>query len=300
MPSTTSSSVAMAWLSSTVMTPSLPTLSIASAMREPIVSSWLEIDATWATSSWPLTGMESLLISSTTASTAFWMPILSCIGLAPAVTLEALADHGLSEKSRRGRAVTGHVVGLRRHLTQQLRAGVLHRVLELDLAHDRDAVVGHGRGAELLLEDYVATLWSERDAHGLGHDVDALLQGLPCVYVECDLFCHIPFPLALFALRGLLGLAVGSDDREHVLLGHDEVLDFADLEFHRHLGAVVQDPSGPHCLDGALLGLLLGGVRKHDPALGPLFLLRRLDHHTVAQRSQIHVRIPSSAEFDLV
>src|SRR6266852_2336867 len=54
---------------------------------------------------------------------------------------EALADHGLSEKSRRGGAVTGHVVGLRRHLTQQLRAGVLHRVLELDLAHDRDAVV---------------------------------------------------------------------------------------------------------------------------------------------------------------
>src|SRR5437870_7064713 len=87
MPSTTSSSVAMAWLSSTVMTPSLPTLSMASAMRLPICSSWLEIAATWATSSWPLTGTESFLISSTTASTAFSMPSLSCIGLAPAVTL---------------------------------------------------------------------------------------------------------------------------------------------------------------------------------------------------------------------
>src|SRR5260370_1291152 len=110
---------------------------------------------------------------------------------------EALADHGLSEKGRRGGAVTGHVVGLRRHLAQQLRAGVLHRVLELDLAHDPDAIVGHGRGAELLLEDYVASLGPERDAHGLGNAVDALLKGLPCVYVECDLFCHIPFPLAL-------------------------------------------------------------------------------------------------------
>src|SRR4029077_16929959 len=114
----------------------------------------------------------------------------------------------------------------------------------------------------------------------------------------------------------LLGLAVGADDREHVLLGHDQVLDFVDLEFvtgvlgvkhlvadfelHRHRGAVVKDPSLAHCLDGALLGLLLGGVRKDDPALGPLFLLRRLDHNTVAQRSQIHVQIPSSAEFDLV
>src|SRR5260370_2532780 len=127
--------------------------------------------------------------------------------------------------------------------------------------------------------------------------------------------CNFP-SLPYLLLRGLVGLAVGSDDREHVLLRHDEVLDFVDLEFvpgvlgvkhlvadfelHRHLSAVVQDPSGPHCLDGALLGLLLVGVRKHDPALGPLFLLRRLDHHTCAQRSQIHVRMPSSAEFDLV
>src|SRR5258708_8115778 len=131
------------------------------------------------------------------------------------------------------------------------------------------------------------------------------------VFAIC-IFPSLPYLL----LRGLVGLAVGSDDREHVLLRHDEVLDFVDLEFvpgvlgvkhlvadfelHRHLSAVVQDPSGPHCLDGALLGLLLGGVRKHDPALGPLFLLRRLDHHTVAQRSQIHVRMPSSAEFALV
>src|SRR6202171_1223568 len=87
MPSTTSSSVAMAWLSSTVMTPSLPTLSIASAMRLPMTGSWLEIAATWATSSWPLTGTDSLLISSTMAKTAFSIPTLSCIGLAPAATL---------------------------------------------------------------------------------------------------------------------------------------------------------------------------------------------------------------------
>src|SRR2546427_1049566 len=98
----------------------------------------------------------------------------------------------------------------------------------------------------------------------------------------------------------LLGLAVGSDDGEYVLLGDDQVLDVVDLEFvtgvlgvknlvadlelHRHLGAVVKDPSGPHCLDDTLLGLLLGGVRKHDPALGPLFLFHRLDHHAVAER----------------
>src|SRR5438105_5983084 len=87
MPSTTSSSVPMPWESSTVMTPSLPTLSIASAISWPIFWAWDEMAATWATSSWPLTGTDSFLISATTASTACSMPILSCIGLAPAVTL---------------------------------------------------------------------------------------------------------------------------------------------------------------------------------------------------------------------
>src|SRR5207245_11691979 len=86
---------------------------------------------------------------------------------------EALADHGLSEKRRRGGAVTGHVVGLRRHLAQQLRAGVLHGVLELDLAHDGDTVVGHGRGAELLLKNYVAALGPKGDPHSLAHEAAA-------------------------------------------------------------------------------------------------------------------------------
>ncbi len=74
-------------LSSTVMTPSLPTLSIASAMSSPIWGSAAEIDAVAAICSLVST---SLAISSSwvlTASTAFSMPRLSAIGLAPAATL---------------------------------------------------------------------------------------------------------------------------------------------------------------------------------------------------------------------
>ena len=49
MPSTTSSSVSIVFDSSTVMTPSLPTLSIASAMIVPIVlSPFAETVPTWA------------------------------------------------------------------------------------------------------------------------------------------------------------------------------------------------------------------------------------------------------------
>jgi hypothetical protein len=54
MPSTTSSVVSMVLDSSTVIVPSLPTLSIASAMMSPIsVSPLAEMVATWAISVCP-------------------------------------------------------------------------------------------------------------------------------------------------------------------------------------------------------------------------------------------------------
>ena len=63
MPSTTSSEVSSVLASSTVMTPSLPTFSIASAMILPIVASLLaEIVPTWAIML-PLTGFDSFLSS---------------------------------------------------------------------------------------------------------------------------------------------------------------------------------------------------------------------------------------------
>src|SRR5207249_3942452 len=108
---------------------------------------------------------------------------------------EAFVDHGLGQDRRRGGAVTGHVVRLGRDLAQELRAGVLHRVLELDLADDRHAVVGDGRRAELLLEHHVAALRAKRDAYRLGNRVDALLEVLSRLNVECDCFRHMRSPL---------------------------------------------------------------------------------------------------------
>jgi hypothetical protein len=67
-----------------------------------------------------------------------------------------------------------------------VRAGVLLRVLEVDLADDRDTVVGHGRGAELLLEHDVATLGAEGDAHRLGDDVDAPPQALAGIHIKSN------------------------------------------------------------------------------------------------------------------
>ena len=89
MPSTTSSVVSSVLASSTVITPSLPTLSIASAMILPMVSSlFAEIVPTWAIM-WPLTGFDRVLRSPMIASTARSMPRLMSIGFAPAATIFA-------------------------------------------------------------------------------------------------------------------------------------------------------------------------------------------------------------------
>ncbi len=84
IPSVYSFSMARPRPSSTVMTPSLPTLSITSAMSSPMVLSAAEIEATWAISSWVSTGLLIDLISSMTASTPFSRPRRKIMGLAPA------------------------------------------------------------------------------------------------------------------------------------------------------------------------------------------------------------------------
>ena len=73
--------------SSTVITPSRPTRSTASASILPIVGSLLaEIAPTWAISSFFETGREILSSArSTAASTAFSMPRRTAVGLAPEV-----------------------------------------------------------------------------------------------------------------------------------------------------------------------------------------------------------------------
>ena len=87
MPSVYSTSSLRVLLSSTVMTPSLPTFSIASANSLPISASFAEMAAIRSRSSRPLTGVAIRLISATAASVARSMPRLISIGLAPAVTL---------------------------------------------------------------------------------------------------------------------------------------------------------------------------------------------------------------------
>ena len=163
--------------SSTVTTPSLPTLSMASAITSPMAGSPAEMVATCAISDLSSTSFACFLIDSTAAFTACSMPRFRSIGFAPAATLRRPFVHErLREHGGGGGAVTGHVVGLGGDLLHQLRAHVLERVVELDLAGDGDAVVGDRRRAELLLEHDVAAPRAEGDLDRVGELVDARFE----------------------------------------------------------------------------------------------------------------------------
>ena len=179
--------------SSTVMTPSLPTLSNASAMSSPILASWAEIVATWAISLLVLDLAGALeQRSRTTAAAAASMPRLSAIGFgAGGDVAQALVDHRLGEHGRGGGAVTGDVVGLGGDLLGQLGAEVLVRVLQLDLTGDGDAVVGDRRRAPLLVDDDVAAARAERHLDGVGERVHAALERAPRVLVELQDLGHV-------------------------------------------------------------------------------------------------------------
>jgi hypothetical protein len=87
MPSTTSRTVSIDLASSTVITPSRPTFSIASAMIAPIVSSlFAEMVPIWAISPESRVGLDMRESSSQIALTAASIPRLSSMGFMPATT----------------------------------------------------------------------------------------------------------------------------------------------------------------------------------------------------------------------
>ena len=170
--------------SSTVMTPSLPTFSMASAMTSPTARSRAEMVATWAMSSLPLISFGLRLDRLDGLVDGLLDAVLERhrVG-AGGYVAQAFAHDRLGEQGRGGGAVTGDVVGLGGDFLDQLRAHVLEHVFELDLLGDGHAVVGDGRGAELLVEHDVAALGAEGDLDGVGESVDATLERAPSVFV---------------------------------------------------------------------------------------------------------------------
>ena len=107
--------------------------------------------------------------------------------------LDAFAIDRLGQNGRRRGAVTGHVRGLRRDFAHHLRAHVLERVLQFDFLGDGHAVLGDGRGAELLFDDDVAALGPERHLYCVGERVYAAQNRLTRIFSVQNLLCHCYF-----------------------------------------------------------------------------------------------------------
>src|SRR5881397_482418 len=293
MPSTTSRTVSADFDSSTVITPSLPTFSIASAIRLPIVLSLLAaIVATCAISFLSLVDLLSFLSSSVTASTAVSMPRLRPIGLAPAVTF-------LRPSRKMAWASTVAVV---------VPSPAMSEVLDATSFSIWAPISSYGSFSSISL----ATVTPSLVMVGLPNFLSmTTLRPLgPRVAATAAAMMLTPLSSALRASSSNLscfGMDRGPpllENGEDVFLAHDEVLFVVDLD----LGARVlpeQDlVAGLHVegdllavvadlavADGDHLGflrLLLGGIGNDDPALLDLFLLEPLDEDTVMQRTNLH------------
>src|SRR5665213_3511841 len=135
MPSTTSSTVSVVLDSSTVMTPSPPTFSMASATSSPIAGSLCaEMVATCAFSLRLPTGRASSLIDLTAASSARSRPRLRSTALAPrSHVAHALSKDRVRQHSGSTSAVADDTPGLLGGLAQHLYTQFLLRTLELEL-----------------------------------------------------------------------------------------------------------------------------------------------------------------------
>ena len=192
MPSTSSSVVSVVLPSSTVITPSLPTFSMASASRSPISWSLLALIApTWAISSLLETGLAIDLqvldrgVDGLVDAAADGHRIAAGGDVAGAFLEDGAGQHGGG-----GRAVAGDVRGLRGDFVDELGAHVLEAIFQLDFLADGDAVLGDGRAAERFVDDHVAAGRAHRDGHGVGQLLHALQHLGAGLIVEQQLFCH--------------------------------------------------------------------------------------------------------------
>src|SRR5438552_13696787 len=295
MPSTTSSCVSRPLASSTVITPSFPTLLIASAMISPMVGSLLaEMVPTCAISFCSLVGFESVFSSAMSADTALSMPRFRVIGSCPAETI-------LSPSVKMARARTVAVV---------VPSPATSEVLDATSFTIWAPMFSKRSSSSISL----ATVTPSLVTVGAPHDFSRTTfrpRG-PSVTVTASARMLIPrSTLARASSLNRMTFAamapsppLGLDDAEDVLLAEDQVLLAAELDLGAGVLAEQHPVAGLH-VDGQhlavlllawadrhhlpLLRLLLGRVGDDDAARALLLLLLDApDDHPVLQRANPH------------
>src|SRR5438270_2167107 len=293
MPSVYSTSSLSPLPSSTVITPSRPTLSMASASSRPISGSLAEIVAMCSMSSWPCSGVDCFLISSTTAWVAASMPRFMSIGLAPAARLRR-------PSVTIAWAMTVEVVVPSPATSLVLVAACLSIWAPIFWKWFSSSIS-------------LATVTPSWVTVGAPHFLSMATLRPRGPSVTLTALARASMPLfscrraSASKIRSLAGiqfllLRPVRDNGEQVALANDEVvlaveLDLcpgvlreqdrvATLDFHIDALSVVEHSAGADRQDGALLRLLACRIRQHDAAAGHLLLGLGLDDHAIAKRLQ--------------
>src|SRR5919201_4393499 len=295
MPSTNSVSNCRPFDSSTVMTPSRPTLSMTSAMSWPIWESAAEIVAICAISSLPFTSFASALIASTTAWPPFSSPRFKSIGFAPAAMLRR----------------PSWTIACARTTEVVVPSPAMSFVLVAASLRSCAPMFSNGSSSSTSRATVTPSCVTVGEPNFLS---SATLRPFgPSVVFTAFAIVSMPFLRRLRASSvktSCFGISASLtfDDRENVLLAEDQKLLVVELE----LGACVllekdavahleldRDPlagvgmavAGSDSEDLALLGLLLRGVRQDDPALGDLLTLEALHHDAGTERLELEAEL---------
>src|SRR5215471_17330687 len=313
MPSTTSSSVSRDLASSTVITPSLPTLFMASARNLPISASPLaEMVPTWAISSFEVTFLEFFSRSATTASTARSIPRLRSIGFMPAAT-DFAPSRTIAAASTVAVVVPSPAASFVFCATSRTICAPIFSNLSassISFATVTPSLVV--RGAPKLLSKTTLRplgpkvmrtasfrISTPRSSFSRASAPNFTSFAAIVCYSDCN------FWFLILRLGGFFaGLSATFHDAHDVGLLHDQELltidlDFsagpfaeqdevACLHFRRYALAAVVQGSGADRYDLAFLGFLLRGVGNDDAAGGFMLLLDAADDHAVAQGTESH------------
>ena len=101
---------------------------------------------------------------------------------------KTLAQHGLGQYRRGGRAVARYVGSLGSNFLDHLGAHVFEFIFELDFLCNRDTVFGDGRRTKRLVEHNVTALGAQRNFYGVCKHVDATQFGCTSGLAEFDFF----------------------------------------------------------------------------------------------------------------
>src|SRR5215213_5251134 len=304
------------------MTPSLPTRSNASPISSPTSGSWAEIVATSAIAERFSTGMAAWSRAACTASTAARMPRPSAMGFAPAATLRmpswtsawartvavvvpSPATSLVLVATLLASCAPRFSYGSSRSTS---RAIVTPSLVIVGAPNFLSMTTLRPRGPSVTLTAS-ASLSTPRSRARRASSLNLMILAMPDLSRECKGVGRRPPRDPRSSGRPGRSVSAGGaggrsrsllHDGEQVAGGEHEVLLAAVLDLgaavlrvddhvaHVHIErdavAVVVDAAGAHGDNGALLGLLLGGVRNDQTGGGGGLGLVGLDHDPVLQR----------------